>query len=68
MKRALRITGWLYLSGAILMAVAIIFDHLTGEGDFPQLTELIEDFAVVLLWPIFLAWLIVTALGLTAML
>ena len=62
MKRVLRNTGRVYVVGCVLMAAVHVFSYY--YYGFIPLKRLPYDLAVVLLWPVALAFVLASALGL----
>ena len=60
MKRALRIAGWIYLAGAILMALVLVAFHNRILG-----TEHLglQHLAIAVFWPVVVVVLVLGALG-----
>jgi hypothetical protein len=61
-KRAIRIIGWIYVAGAVLAATIFLSGYY--EQGFIPVKALPIDLAVVLLWPVVLAFIVASELGL----
>jgi hypothetical protein len=62
-KLALRIAGWIYLAGVVLTTAAVLFSYYQ-LGSVP-IWRLPYDLALIILWPVALAFIIASGLGLS---
>jgi hypothetical protein len=62
MKRALRITGWVYVTGVILMMTALLFGYYKHGIGIPT-KVLPYHLAVSFLWPVAVLIVVLNAFG-----
>lgn len=58
MKRAIRIAGWIYLTGAVLMALSVATFHIFGMEHMD-----LRALVLILLWPIAVVVFVLGTLG-----